>query len=361
MPPRVPLEEAVETLLGLLKDFDFSTPGDRSRAIASFVAPALRLGGWLPGHLPIDLAEADASQSGKTYRQKCVAAVYREQPNTVIQKTGGVGGLDESIAQKLVDGRPFILFDNLRGRFDSAFLEAILTAPGKMPARTPHRGEMPIDVGGFVFMLTSNGVETTRDLANRGSIIRIRKRPVGYAFAQFSEGDLFQHIVANQPRLLGCVFAIVAEWVSQGKPRMKECSHDFREWAQTMDWIVQSIFKATPLLDGHTDARNRVSDPRRNWLRSLCIGLRDANRLGEFFAAQLAEFAVDGDILPPNVKPDADESSVARAIGKIMAGAFGGAESIEIDGFIVSRSKRYSPTAEIQVWVYSITAERKAT
>jgi len=268
-PPRVPLDEAVETIVQLVQDFDFPSEGDRSRALASFISPALRFGGRLTGHLPIDLGEADSSQSGKTYRQKCVAAVYRETPNTVVRKTGGVGGLDESIGPKLVDGRPFILFDNLRGRFDSAYLEAVLTAPGSMPARVPHRGEVQVDSKGFIFMLTSNGVETTRDLANRGSIIRIRKKPAGYTFAQFPEGDIHQHIVANQPRFLGCVFAIVAEWVTRGQPRPREHRHDFREWAQSLDWIVQNLLRAAPLLDGHEDARSRGSDPRRNWLRSL--------------------------------------------------------------------------------------------
>ena len=138
--PAVPLADAVHALGAMLNDFDFSTPGDRSRGLASLIAPGLRFGSWLKQPLPVDIGEADASQSGKTYRQKCVAAIYREVPNVVVQRTGGVGGFDESLSQKLIDGRPFILFDNLRGRLDSPFLESILTAPGTMPARVPHRG-----------------------------------------------------------------------------------------------------------------------------------------------------------------------------------------------------------------------------
>ncbi len=357
-PPRVPLSEAVKSLTSLLDEFDFASLGDRSRALASLIAPGLRFGSWLTNPLPVDIGEADVSQSGKTYRQKIVAAIYRESCNVVVQRTGGVGGLDESISQKLIDGRPFILFDNLRGRLDSPFLEAILTAPSSMPARVPHRGEVQVDPRGFVFQITSNGVETTRDLANRAAIVRIRKRPAGFVFKLYPEGDLHAHIKALQPYFLGCVFAVIAEWATKGQPRTDETRHDFREWAQILDWIVQNIFGTAPLLDGHDEARQRVSDPRRNWLRSLCIALRDANRTGEFFASQLAEFALENDILPPNAGIDSDEPTLARRIGMVMAATFADAEEVEIDCFRIQRVQRYNAKAEKEIHVYQFLEAR---
>jgi hypothetical protein len=342
-PPRVPLSEAVQVLGVILNDFDFQSPGDRSRALASLIAPGLRFGSWLINPLPVDIGEADSSQSGKTYRQKVVAAIYRETPNVVVQRAGGVGGLDESLSQKLIDGRPFILFDNLRGRLDSPFLESILTAPGTMPARVPHRGEVQVDPRGFVFQITSNGVELTRDLANRASLIRIRKRPAGYGFKIYPEGDLHAHVAANQPYILGCVFAVIAEWADKGQPRTADTRHDFREWAQVLDWIVQNILHAAPLLDGHEDARQRVSDPRRNWLRALCIAMRDAKCTGEFSATRIAEFALENDIPPPGIRSDADEMAAARKIGTAMAAIFGEKDEVEIDGFRINRARRISP------------------
>jgi len=69
-PAVVPLTEAVAALTKLIVEFDFQCPGDRSRAIASFITPALKIGGLIQGKVPADVAEADQSQSGKTYRQK---------------------------------------------------------------------------------------------------------------------------------------------------------------------------------------------------------------------------------------------------------------------------------------------------
>lgn len=359
-PPHVSIAEAVQTLSDTLIDFEFSSAGDRSRALASLIAPALRFGSWLHNPLPVDIGEADSSQSGKTYRQKLVAAIYRETPNVVVQRSGGVGGMDESLSQKLVDGRPFILFDNLRGKLDSPFLEAILTASGTMPARVPHRGEIQVDARSFVFQLTSNGVETTRDLANRASIIRIRKRPADYIFKSYAAGDLYAHIVSNQPYFLGCVFAVILEWVKQGAKRTSEKRHDFREWSQTLDWIVQNIFSAVPLLEGHEDAKHRVGDPRRTWLRELCLALHRNGESGDFLASRLAEFAIENEILPPNAPRDAEQDSVARAVGKIMAQVFTDSNEVEIDHLKIFRSKRHSETASKDIFVYRYEDSRGA-
>jgi hypothetical protein len=48
-PETIELQQAVELLSGLVHGFDFVTPGDRSRAIASLLTPALKLGGLIKG------------------------------------------------------------------------------------------------------------------------------------------------------------------------------------------------------------------------------------------------------------------------------------------------------------------------
>jgi len=66
----IPLRDAVAALTDLLNEFDFQTPADRSRALAALISPALVFGGLIGGRVPADVAAADQSQSGKTYRQK---------------------------------------------------------------------------------------------------------------------------------------------------------------------------------------------------------------------------------------------------------------------------------------------------
>jgi len=341
-PPAVALPDAIEALKELVAEYDFQTPGDRSRALASFITPALKLGGHITGNVPADTAEADKSQSGKTYRQKIVAAIYNEKPSLVTLRAGGVGSVDESLNQQLICGRPFIQLDNFRGRFDSPHVEAFLTAERSFPVRVPHCREITIDPSRFFLQLTSNGVETTRDFANRSCIIRIKKRD-GYTFKTYPEGDLLQHVRARQPFYLGCVFAIIREWIAQGRQRTNETRHDFREWCQILDWIVQHIVGESPLMDGHQAAQERVSNPALTFLRKLALAVADQDRLSETLTASvLYEIAEAGDVAVPGLK-EPNEEHGKRQVGVVMARLFKTANQIELDGFRVTRHEVETP------------------
>ena len=333
MPPQVPVAEAAAALRGLIDETDFQSEGDRSRALAAFIVPALRLGGGLKGNVPVDAAEADKSQSGKGYRLDLVASLYRERPYIVTSRQGGVGSADESFAAALVAGRPFICFDNLRGRLDSQHLEAFLTAPGMFPARIPKHGEVLIDPKRFIVQLTSNGVSTTTDLANRASICRIRKRP-GYAY-QDTLGDLR----ARQPYFLGCVFSIVAEWVASGKPRTKDCRHDFREWAQSLDWICRNLLDAAPLLDGHTEAQERAANPALTWLRAVALAVAGEGQLpATLTASEIVETCDLHGVELPGAGQAKDAPNIQA--GRLLAKVFRESAMVELDGFQITREVR---------------------
>lgn len=335
-PLRVELSEAIEAVRRLVGEFDFQSAGDRSRATASFITPALKLGGHLHGNVPADVAEADRSQAGKGFRQKLIAAVYNETPSLVTHRNGGVGSVDETLNEKLIAGHPFIQLDNFRGKFDSQHTEALLTAEKRFPARVPHCREVMIDPSRFFLMLTSNGLDTTPDFANRSSIVRIRKRE-GFAFSKYPEGDLLQHVRACQSNYLGAVFAIIRRWIEGGCLRSNETRHDFREWVQTLDWIVQNILGEAPLMDGHRAAQERVSNPDLTFLRNLALAVANQDRHREFLnASALYEIAEVSDVEIPRLR-EHDEDKGKLLIGSIMARLFKTVKSLTLDGFTVTR------------------------
>jgi hypothetical protein len=341
-PPIVPLAEAVKALLDIFAEFDFQTDGDKARAVASLISPALKVGGFLKGRVPADVAEADQSQSGKTYRQKMIAALYNEQLAMVTCKQGGVGSIDESLSQQLVAGRPFIQFDNFRGRFESAHLEAFLTAEGSFPCRVPHRGEVTVPPENYFVFLTSNGVDTTRDLANRSNIVRIRKKAAGFRFREFLEGDLLDHVRARQAYYLGCLFAVIREWWDKGKPRTSETRHDFRAWVQLADWIVQNVFGLVPIMDGHEQAQERVSNPALVWLRRMVLAANEAGELNRAMTAtDIHSLCEDAGIDVPGLRPGSDEDRGKKVIGSVMRKLFGEKDIVEVDGFTVTREEKY--------------------
>ncbi|MGE4182945.1 MAG: hypothetical protein AB7J34_24250, partial [Limisphaerales bacterium] len=236
-PEQMPTDEAVAAIRSLLTDFDFQSPGDESRALAAILTPAIKMGRLIRGFYPVDVVEADASQAGKGYLHRVIRAIYDDPGYCIARKDGGVGGTDESLCSALISGRPFIELDNLRGKLDSQFLEMALTRDGAVAVRVPHRGEIQVDASRVTFQATSNGLEATRDLANRSSLVRIRKRPANYQFKAFPEGDLLAHVRVHQPKFIGAVFAVVTEWHRRRRPRSDHANHDFREWATSLDWI----------------------------------------------------------------------------------------------------------------------------
>lgn len=336
--PEVPVVEAVESLTELLSEFDFTTPSDKSRAFASLITPMLHYGNWLSGEpVPVDVAEANDSQSGKTYRQKIVAAVYSTTPSYVNLKAKGTGGIDESIQSLIFAGKPFIAIDNLKGKLDSGSLEqAITNTTGKFQIRLPHRAEVEVNAK-FIMMISSNKAELSTDMANRSSMVRINKR-VGYSYKL----NPLNMVTSRPEYYLGCVVAILRKWAEKSCPRTSNIDHDFRVWAGTCDWIVREIAGLPPLLDGHRDAQLRTADPMLTVLRDIALAVEAAGEINKpLSATRLLEVAADAGIAIHGVNTsatdDAGRREAARIMGIKLGPIFRKGEAIAIDRFTVTR------------------------
>ena len=343
----VSLEDAVMAISRILQEFNFQTPNDLSRAIASFLTPALKFGSLIRGAIPADVAEADASQSGKTYRQNMIAALYNEKCSVVTKPEGtGVGSYDERFSTALIAGNPFIQFDNVRGKIKLQALESFMTSNGMFSARAAYSKSIEVDPSRYVIMISSNGFETTPDLANRSSLIRIFKRH-GYDFKNWSCNGanwdgILGFIQAHQPLLLSCIFCIITEWHSQGKQRTNETRHAFREWCQVCDWIVQNIFNLPPLMDGHEEAQKRTSNPDFTFLRNVVMTINTENRLGaELKASDVFELCEENSIFVPGLSHDkrSDEEAAAKTIGRVLGRVFENSDTALVDAFTVTRKK----------------------
>jgi hypothetical protein len=207
---KMELNAAVELLFDAVSEFSFKTPADKSRAISAIITPAVVFGELFRAHVPVFVIEADESQTGKGFFLEVIQTIYGEIPTIITQRQGGVGGFDESLSQALLNGRPFIQFDNMRGRLVSQYLEMIMTCPpnGSVGARVPYKRETQIQPARFIFQLTSNGFESTRDLANRSCIIRLLKRR-GYIFRKYPEGDLLDHSAPIKGNIKTPCFALL--------------------------------------------------------------------------------------------------------------------------------------------------------
>jgi hypothetical protein len=336
------LEEAVRYIEAPLVDFSFKTEGDRSRAIALLLTPAFKIGGFITDHTPIDIIEASESQTGKGYLLHLRGLIYGERARLVVRQKGGTGSLDESISAAILSGQPFIQIDNLRGPLNSELLEAVLTNPGDISLRVPYLQPLAAAAHNRFFTITSNGVEITQDLANRASFIRlIKERDRDYS----KVGDLSieQVIRERLSHFGGAIAKVIRHYHSLGMPKTDEKRHPRREWAQTMDWIVQNIFELPPLLDGMDEVKERTVNPALGFVRELANQVEKGGKLGqELRCGELAMLYASAGLTVPGLDKSADvqygESHGAQRIGQLMKQAMvNNLDEIVLEGYRVTR------------------------
>ena len=188
-------------------------------------------------------------------------------------------------------------------------------------------------------MATSNGAVLTRDLTNRLNIVRLHKQPQGYRFCR----DIKEKIRDRPEIFLGAVFSVVKKWILHEKPRTGESRHSFREWVQSMDWIVQNLFGVAPLMDDYDDIKRRLSDPAATFLRELAIAaLRDVGGRGIWTASELFDLAQRCDIAIPSFA-GTDETAGRQQIGKLLKQQFSDRDTIHVDDMQIQRKSQTKP------------------
>lgn len=346
--------DAVCLLTRAMADFWYPSAGDQSRAFASLITPGMVFGGLLKGRAPIDFGEADDSQAGKGYRQKMIAAIYNIKPEVITQEDGGIGTIRDLFSGAMRRGASMIIFDNLRGAFDSRFIESAATED-YVNLRSAYSKQIKADMRRTLIQMTSNKFESSVDLSNRASIVRIKKRPGWYRFHNFLPGvdqaddstefmEVLDHIRANQPLYLGAVFAIIREWWRLGKQEDRSVRHDFRDWAWKLGWIVKNIFGAAPLDEGHHEIQRRISNPAENWLRDVSVGLIRHGQAGKWLrSGDIAKFVVEHGIETKGIDSgadlheDSDYRKASGAIGFRMKAVIGELESFVIDSYHIEK------------------------
>jgi hypothetical protein len=313
--PTMSIDKARELLLDLFADFDFVHPADLSRAIAQVLSPALKLGNLLGDvDFPLDVALGNVSQAGKGHRMKINAAVYGEKAFSINKTQGGVGSLDESISTALLSGKLFVIIDNVRGELDSQKLERILRGTGAVSARIPYQRAVLAQTNRSVWQLTSNEAVVPKDLTNRSIIVSNRKQPDDYKLRHQSTlgwGDIvFTNLRNRQGEFLGAAFAVEGEWIRRKKPRTNEKRHNFTEWVQSLDYMVQKILGLEPLMDNHETAQAVLNNPVMGWIREIMKTVETENPLTKvnpvldvtFRANDIGELCVENNITIPNRK-----------------------------------------------------------
>ena len=167
----------------------------------------------------------------------------------------------------------------------------------------------------------------------------------------------------------GAVVTIINAWHEQGKKRTNDTRHDFREWGQIMDWIVQNIFQAAPLMDNHMEAKERAASPQLTFLRSLAIAVHEDHRLNQSLTAtQLVNLCIEREIEIPGLSHEKEGEVEAgrKQFGVVLAKLFGEKNEIVMEDFKLAKleenglNDQGNPTV-LKKYTFSILAKNPPT
>ncbi len=337
--PTVPLEKAIKSLKWLYREYEFPTPGDKSRALVEPIGVALKLSGLVPGFVPLDFGTANEQQSGKGTRQRMTAALFGYKVALITQSESHIGGTAESFKAACLAGNPFIQLDNF-DNYSCREMEAFLTGE-RIMMRAAYGRSRSVDPANYFICISSNGLAVRKDLAERAWFIRILKRPEDYQFYQYKEGGIAAHVLKHHHYYLGCVYAIIQEWWKQGKQRTNETRHSFREFTQVCDWIAQHILGLVPVMDGHKEAAALYGDAGRVFFSRIWDMAKKQGKFNQLFkATQLATMAFRFSIPVPGAVGRAlkDEQAAAKLIGAVAADLFSESNHLDLgQGRVVDR------------------------
>ena len=183
--------------------------------------------------------------------------------------------------------------------------------------------------------MSSNGLEATRDLANRASICRIRKRPASRTAtrsASFSAASLFSRLRFRRHCANGSPVA------SRGPKTPATISAN---GVRRLDWIMQNILGCAPLMDGHEAAQERTSNPALSWLRAVALAVERREP-----ARRAADCFRTGGSLRTSRHGNSRQACRRRprqaaSWQLVQAASSETADAVDVDGFTITRTIRY--------------------
>ena len=120
------------------------------------------------------------------------------------------------------------------------------------------------------------------------------------------------------------------------KPR-----HDFVEWTQVLDWIVQNFLNLAPLLEGHVEEVLRVSDPALCWLRQVAFAVKKEKRFNEgLSASEIVDICQARGVDLPGVQSMVDPDRLSMYAGRLVNRLFRDVQEIKTDRYQIRRDTR---------------------
>lgn len=231
------IEDAQETINEIFSEFPFQDARSRSVAIAAMLSVYCNNMFPLGLQRPAFIFMANCEGSGKTLLAKLVLAPTHGIPD-VKSCSEDSAEMRKELFTSALEGRPFILLDNVKGRLNSAPLEAFLTASRTTGRILGKNHEASTDLACHV-IITGNAVTVSPDMRRRSLFVELfteYERPEDRPIKHWMDDSI---LCSLRPKLLSALWSMVRHWGESGKPLPSNCCNSFRPWAGMIAGMVE--------------------------------------------------------------------------------------------------------------------------
>ena len=256
----MPLKKAKEIIDKIYCEFCFGSEQDRVNAISSLLTPFVRgLFNKFNTITPAFFYLGNREGVGKDYCASIPGLVIDgfAQEDTPICDNGKPN--DEELRKKITTairyGRKRMHFANNKGYLNSSILEKLITDPmwiDRILGKTEeisYPNELDISLSGNIPIRYSD------DLERRTIFINLFYSKENINERKFQKEDLHLWILENRDLILSALFALVKNWIDNGKPNGSQPFASFAEWANICGGIMENAGYGTPCIK---DISNKI-------------------------------------------------------------------------------------------------------
>ncbi len=321
-PSVVDLEEAKKIIFeDLLIDFPFESDSDKAHAVAMWILPALR--SMIDGPTPLHGVDAPIQGAGKGLLVKATAGLWLNNDPAVITEGYDEDDWRKRIFSTLRGAPPIILIDNLKGRLESASLEAAITSTfleDRLLGRSDN-ASVPVFC---LWIATGNNILVSSEIARR--FVRIRLNPridEPWLRENFRHPNLEQWTRKNRGNLIWAALTLCQSWIAAGKkPYSGKPLGSFECWSSVVGGVLEHA-KIPGFLSNLREFYNE-SDMESQTLKNFINAWYLKYNLREVGTSDLFDMAVEAGI---SLGQGSDRSAKTRLgimLSKIRERVFGG-------------------------------------
>jgi hypothetical protein len=201
----------MSSLLEIVQDFEFQDKKHR----AAWLAAVLTIGARpaINGPVPLFLVDASIWGSGKSKLATLIALIYSGRTMPITAWPSKDEEVSKSLATFIIEGRPWVLWDNAKTLIGGQALEAVLTSQtyiNRKLGKTESSGELPVYLTQFI---SGNNAVVSDDIARRTCHIRIvSSHESPDSRNDFRIPNLEEYVVKHRQRFIHNALTILRAW-----------------------------------------------------------------------------------------------------------------------------------------------------